>query len=330
MDKRKARIISTGSYLPEKVLSNKDLETIVDTTDEWIQTRTGMKERRIASDDQFSSTLGALAAKKALEKANMSVHDIDFIIVATLSPDYIFPSTGCLIQEELGASCAAVDIQAACSGNLFALSMAKAYIESGMYNNILVIASEKLSSITDYEDRGTCILFGDGAAASIVSNKGSGLSIEEISLGSDGSQQHLLWMPGGGCREPASEQTVKDRKHFIKMSGREVFKHAVRRMESAAEECVSKLNLSEDDIAYIVPHQANVRIIEAVAKRFRVPMERVYMTIHKYGNTSSSACAIALDEFLGEQKLKDGENLLMVAFGAGFTWGSAVLKKVKE
>lgn len=322
----KPRIVSTGSYLPEKILSNSDLEKLVETNDEWIVSRTGMKERRIAAAGEFPSDMGAKAAKQALDKVGMSVEEIDLILVASITPDYIFPSTACLIQAQLGAvNAAAFDIQAACSGYLYGITTAKSFVKSGAYRNILVIASEKLSTIVNYQDRGTCILFGDGASACIVSNKGKGLFIRETCLGADGCLSDLLIQPAGGTRLPASAETVAARQHTIQMSGNEVFKHAVRRMEMAAKECLEKSGISENEISWMVPHQANIRIIEAVAKRFEVPMEKVYVTIHKYGNTSASSVGIALDELLQEKTLNHGENLVLVAFGAGFTWGAAAL-----
>ena len=320
----KARIIATASYLPEKVLSNADLEKMVDTTDEWITSRTGMKERRLAADDQYTSNMGVLAAKQALEKGGIDPTQIDLILVTTLTPDYIFPSTACLIQNEIGAvNAAAFDVQAACSGYIYGLSIAKAYIESGMYKNILLVASEKLSSIVDYEDRSTSILFGDGASACIVSSSGKGLLLNEVSLGSDGSLANILKMEGGGSRHPATQETVENKLHYIQMEGREVFKHAVRRMEASSAECVEKAGI--DEVNWMVPHQANVRIIEVIAKRFKLPMEKVFLTIHKYGNTSASSVGIALDELLSEKTITPGENILLTAFGAGLTWGSAVL-----
>lgn len=323
---RRARIIGLGSYVPEKVLSNKDLEKIVETDDEWIVSRTGMKERRIAADQEFTSDMGLQAAKKALTEANIDAIDIDLILFATLSPDYLFPSTACLIQKELGAlKAASMDLQAACTGYLYALSTAKAFVESGRYKNVLIVAAEKLSSITNYKDRSTCVLFGDGAAAAVISDEGAGLVISELTLGSDGCQEDLLKMPAGGIRMPASLETVSNDLHYIHMEGRETFKHAVRRMESAAKQCLEKLELTEEAIKYLVPHQANMRIIEAIAKRFKVPMERVYLTIHKYGNTSASSVGIALDELMKEHKVNPNDRLMLVAFGAGLTWGAGIL-----
>ncbi|MBF8262571.1 MAG: fabH [Parachlamydiales bacterium] len=323
----KARIIGTGSYLPERVLSNSDLEKIVETTDEWIVTRTGMKERRIARSDEFSSDMGIHASRAAISDAGLSVDDIDFILVATTTPDYLFPSTACLIQHGLGAQHAgAVDLLAACTGYLYALSVAKAFVEAGMYRNVLVVAAEKLSAITNYKDRSTCVLFGDGAGACVVSSAGKGLAISNIRLGSDGEQAQFVIMPAGGCRMPASVDTVQNDQHFIRMAGSETFKHAVRRMESACKGCLEDAGLAESDISWLIPHQANLRIIEAIAKRFEhLPPERIYKTIHKYGNTSSSTIGIALDELLKQSQVKNGEHILLTAFGSGFTWGAALL-----
>lgn len=331
MTEKQARVIGTGAYLPERVLTNQDLEEMVETSDEWIFSRTGMRERRIARKDEFTSEMGVKAAKIALEDAGKTAQEIDLVLVATLTPDYLFPSTAALIQSALAApQAAAFDLQAACTGFLYGLSMAKAFIESGAYKNILLIASEKLSSIVNYKDRNTCVLFGDGAAAAVISHAGEGYAIQEVCLGADGELAELLLMPAGGCRNPASSETVANNQHFITMDGKEVFKHAVRRMESAAKECLNKAGMGEEDIDWLVPHQANERIIDAIAKRFMIHEDKVFKTVHKYGNTSASAIAIALDELVREKKITEGENLLLVAFGAGFTWGAAILTKVKE
>lgn len=327
--KREARIVGTGSYLPERVLSNHDLEKLVETSDEWIVTRTGMKERRIAREDEFTSDMGAEAARRALQAAGKRADEIDLILVATLSPDYIFPSTATLIQGLLKApQAAALDFQAACTGYLYGLAMAKSFIESGLYRNILLIASEKLSSIVNYKDRSTCILFGDGASASVISDEGEGFAICEVCLGADGELADLIVLPAGGCRLPASLETVAENKHYIAMEGNEVFKHAVRRMESAAKECLEKASMGESEINWLIPHQANARIIDAMAKRFGIDEAKVYKTVHKYGNTSASAIAIALDELIQNKKIHAGENMLLVAFGAGLTWGASILKKI--
>ena len=326
----KARIIGTGSYLPQKVLTNEDLEKLVETSDEWIVSRTGMKERRIAAEGEHTSQMGYLAAMAALKDADVQADQLDMILVATITPDFAFPSTACLLQAKLGAvKAAALDIEAACTGYIYAINLARAFIESGLYKTVLIVASEKLSSIIDYTDRNTCILFGDGASACVVSSqaKNRNLLIQEVSLGADGELANLLKIPAGSSHLPASLETVSSRLHYLKMEGKEVFKHAVRRMESSSKECLDRLGFIESDIKWIVPHQANIRIIEAIAKRFNVPMDRVYITIHKYGNTSASSVGIALDELIKEENLCQGDNLLLTAFGAGLTWGSCVLTK---
>lgn len=327
--KAKARIIGVGSYLPNRVLSNKELEKLVDTTDDWIVSRTGIKERRIADVLEFPSDMGTHAAQKALKKANIEASQIDIILVATMTPDYVSPSTAALIQHKLGASqAAALDIQAACTGYLYGLSMAKAYIESGMYNNVLVIASEKMSAFIDYQDRNTCILFGDGASAAVVAKSGHGFAIDTICLGADGELADLVMVPGGGSRCPAGKESVEQRQHFVKMQGKEVFKHAVRRMGAAAQDCMAKAGLVEEQISWLVPHQANERIMDAIAKSFNIPGKKVFKTVQKYGNTSASSVAIALDELLETEKVTDGDHILLVAFGAGLTWGATVLTKI--
>lgn len=325
---KKAKIIGTGSFLPERILSNQDLEKMVETSDEWIVTRTGIKERRVALPEEHTSHMGANAARKAIESAGIQVDQIDFIIVSTITPDFVFPSTACLIQQQIGAKLVpGMDIQAACTGYLYALSIAKAFVESGAYKNILIVAAEKLSSITNYEDRSTCILFGDGAGACVVSSEGKGLLIEHVTLGSDGEQAELLMMPAGGSRKPASIETVTKKEHYITMAGNEVFKHAVRRMEAACKECIEAAGSSEDEITYLIPHQANLRIIDAIAKRFEhLPSERIFKTVHKYGNTSASSIGIALDELCRNYKVAPTDQILLTAFGGGLTWGAALLK----
>lgn len=326
-----ARIIGTGCYLPERILSNQDLEKMVETSDEWIFSRTGMKERRIAGPGEFTSDMGYEAAIRALEASKIAPEAIDLILVATLTSDYVFPSTSCLLQARLKAvNAAAVDIQAACTGYIYALSQAKAYIDSGLYQNILIVAAEKLSCIVNYQDRNTCVLFGDGASACIVSNKGQGLTIRDVRLGADGDSAELIILPAGGSRNPATSETVTAQQHFLKMEGKEVFKHAVRRMESASKQCLDATGLAESDISWLIPHQANMRIIEAIAKRFDVPSKRVYLTIHKYGNTSASSVGIALDELLREKGVQPEENILLTAFGAGLTWGACILTSTSE
>lgn len=301
---------------------------MVETTDEWIVSRTGIKERRIAGENEYTSDMGARAALLALENAGVSAEKIDFILVATLTPDYCFPSTACLIQNAIGAKRAAgADIQAACTGFLYLLMMAKSFVESGVYKNVLVVSAEKLSAITDYKDRSTCVLFGDGAAACVVSGEGKGLLIDNVQLGADGEQAELIHMPAGGCRKTASQESVAAGMHYIKMSGNEVFKHAVRRMEMACKDCLERAQLTETEISWLIPHQANLRIIDAIAKRFEhLPPERIFKTVQKYGNTSASSVGIALDELLKHAPLQSGEKILLTAFGAGLTWGAGILR----
>lgn len=332
MTMKKAKIIGLGSYLPEKVLTNQDLEKMVDTSDEWIVSRTGIKERRLAGEEEFTSDMASAAAKEALKHAHLDAEDIDLILVATLTPDYIFPSTACLVQAQLGArNAAGMDIQAACTGLIYGLSVAKAFVESGLYKNILLVAAEKLSSIVNYEDRTTCVLFGDGASAMVVSSEGDGLEIESVCLGADGEQSDLLIMPAGGSRKPASTKTVNEQLHFIKMTGSEVFKHAVRRMQSACNECLEHAHLKEEDVSWVIPHQANERIIDAIAKRFKhLSTDHIFKTVRKYGNTSASSVGIALDELVRERVVKQDDHILLTAFGSGFTWGAAVLRQTKQ
>lgn len=327
----KARIISMGSYLPKKVLTNKDFEQMIDTSDEWIVSRTGIKERRIAAKDEFTSDMGTAAAKVALEKSGLKAEDIELILVATMTPDYISSSTAAMIQHNLGATQAgAFDLQAACTGFLYAIATAKAYIESKMYKRILVVAAERMSTYVNYKERGTSILFGDGAAAAVITNSGAGLAIDNVCLGSDGELAKLLLIPAGGVRTPACHESVDAGLHYFHMEGKEVFKHAVRRMSAAARETLEKAGLGENDVNWLVPHQANMRIMDAIAKGFNIPYEKMYKTVHKYGNTSASSIAIALEELSQEHEIKAGENILLVAFGAGLTWGASVLTQIKS
>ncbi len=325
----RARIRGMASYLPEKKLTNQDLERLVETSDEWIVSRTGISERRVAAKDVGSAKLGALAASKLLEEKGIDPDSIDMILVATMTPDYLAPSNAALIQADLKAThAAAVDFQAACSGFLYGLSLAKAYVESGMYKRVLLIATEKMTSFVDYQDRNTCVLFGDGASAALIEGEGDGLLIESVSLGADGSNPEIAWIPAGGALNPTSAKTLEEGGQFFKMQGKELFRHAVRRMSSAAENCLKQSNIQESDLKWIVPHQANARIIDAVAKSFSVDPSLVYRTVHKYGNTSASSVAIALDELVREQPLAQDALILLVAFGAGLTWGASILKKV--
>ncbi len=324
-----ATITALAAYLPEKVLSNSDLEKMVETSHDWIVTRTGISERRIAHDEQFPSTMGAIAAELVLTKAKLAPTDVDAILCATMTPDFITPSTAAIIQSTLGATKACcLDIQAACSGFLYALSIAKGWIESGMYKNVLVIATEKNSAFIDYKDRNTCVLFGDGSGACLVQADGPGYEIRHICLGADGTESQLISIPAGGSRNPTTTDTQSTGQHFMKMDGKEVFKHAVRRMESSSKECLEAAGIAEADVTWLIPHQANIRIIEAISKRFNIPWERTLRTIHKYGNTSSATIPIALAELDEYNAPQSGEHLLLTAFGAGLTWGSSLLTKV--
>lgn len=324
--KRKVSIIGTGSYVPEKVLTNKDLEEIVDTTDEWIYTRTGMRERHIAADDQAASDLGAEAAKKALDDAGVSAEDLDLIIVATLSPDMFFPSTACFVQEKIGAKNAfCYDLGAACSGFLYALDTAKNQIAAGAIETALVIGSEKMSTFVDWEDRGTCILFGDGAGAAVLQAGAEGRGLMDSVMGSDGSLADLLWTPGGGSRNPISHEMIDQKQQYLKMQGREVFKHAVKRMGDTVIQALEKNDVAVDDVKCFIPHQANVRIIDAISKRLGVA-DRMYANVEKYANTSSAALAIALDEAVKDGTISKGDLVVLTVFGGGFTWGANVLE----
>lgn len=323
---RTVSIIGTGSYVPEKVLTNRDLEKIVETSDEWIYSRTGMRERHIAAADQAASDLGAEAAKKALEDAGIPATEIDLLIVATLSPDMFFPSTACFVQEKIGATNAfCYDLGAACSGFLYALDAAKNQILSGAVKTAMVIGSEKMSTFIDWEDRGTCILFGDGAGAAVLRAGGEGRGIMQSVMGSDGSLADLLWTPGGGSRNPATHEMIDQRQQYLKMQGREVFKHAVVRMGEAVLQALEKNNLSVDDIKCFIPHQANIRIIDSIAKRLGI-VDRIYTNVEKYANTSSAALAIALDEAVKDGTIQKGDLVALTVFGGGFTWGANVLE----
>ena len=326
-----ARITGMGSYLPEKILSNQDFEQMIDTTDEWITSRTGIKERRIAGEHEFTSTMGAASAKTAMEDAGIKAEDVDLVLVATMTPDYISSSTAAMIQHQIGATrAAAFDLQAACTGFLYALATAKAYVESGMYKCVLLVATEKMSTYVNYKDRKTCILFGDGAASAVISNQGEGLAIDNICLGSDGELVKLIVIPAGGTRHPTSHQSIDEAKQYFDMDGKEVFKHAVRRMSASAKESLTKAGLKEEEISWLVPHQANMRIMDAIAKGFNIPADRMYKTVQKYGNTSASSIPLALDELVKTHQIKNGEHILLAAFGAGLTWGASILTKVNS
>ena len=327
MGDTRARIIGTGSYLPEKVVSNFDLEKMVDTSNDWIVSRTGIENRRMASATESSSFMASEAAKAALVNAGLNASQIDMILVATVTPDMAFPSTGCLVQEKLGAvNAAAMDVEAGCSGFLYLLTIARGFIEAGLYKNILAIGVETLSRITDYTDRNTCVLFGDGAGACVISASKGEEGILSTHLGADGTGSEYLYMPAGGSLKPATAETILAREHYIKMAGSDVFKFAVRIMGKAALESVDLADLTLEEIDYLVPHQANIRIIEASAKRLKLPMEKVKVNLDKLGNMSAASIPVALDEALRSGEIKKGDNVVLVGFGAGLTWGSAVVK----
>ena len=326
-NKTSVAIIGTGHYTPERVLTNNDLETMVDTTDEWIYSRTGMKERHIAAEDETTSDMGLAAAKAALEAAAISSESIDLILVATCTPDMLFPSAACIIQNKLGASKAfAMDLSAACSGFLYGMDVAHQYLLSGRVDTVLVIGAEKMSAITDWEDRTTCVLFGDGAGAAILQRVPEGRGILSTVLHADGGLGDLLHMPAGGSSMPASEQSVRDKQHYLRMAGREVFKHAVTRMTAAAKDAVDQAGFTFDQIDWIVPHQANARIINAIAQKAGLSMDKFIINVEQYGNTSAASILIALDEAVRDGRIKFGDKILMVAFGAGFTWGASVME----
>jgi len=320
-------IIGIGSYLPEQVLTNADLEKIVDTTDEWITQRTGIKERHIADKNQATSDLAIKAAKRAIKKAKISPEEIDAIIVGTVTPDMFFPSTACFVQAGVGASnAAAFDISAACSGFIYGIGIARDFIRSGTYKTVMVIGAETLSKITDRQDRNICVLLGDGAGAVILRKTNSNSEIMSVHLGADGSYHDLLFIPGGGSRNPATHKTVDDRLHYMKMEGNKVFKLAVKSMVDSATKAIQLAGIKCEDIKLFIPHQANIRIIEAVAKQMNVPMEKVFLNIQKYGNTSAATTPIALEEAIYENKVKKGDIVLLVAFGGGLTWAATVIK----
>jgi len=332
MKKRKNNIgiIGLGSYLPKKILTNKDLEGMVDTSDEWITTRTGIKERRIASSSESTSILAFNAAKDALKNAKVKPEDLELIIVATITPDMPFPATSCLVQNLLGAKNAAcLDVSAACAGFVYGIVTAKQFLAAGVYKNALVIGAEKLSSVTDWEDRNTCVLFGDGAGAAVLAPVANG-GILSSYLGSDGSLAELLMMPGGGSRNPASKESVANKLHFIKMRGNEVFKLAVKIMSDAACKVLKECKFTVDDIDCFIPHQANKRILDAVARKMRLPLEKIYFNVASYGNMSSASTAVALCEAYESGRIKEGGIVVLDAFGAGLVWGSCVIQWQKS
>ncbi|MDI6733311.1 MAG: beta-ketoacyl-ACP synthase III [Planctomycetota bacterium] len=323
----KVSIIGSGSYVPEKVLANADLEKMVDTSDEWITTRTGIKERRIVENGVCTSDLATKAALKALASAKITPEQLDLIILGTATPDNIFPSTACQVHQKISASnAAAFDISAACCSFVYSLTVGYKMVSSGAYKNVLVIAADALTKLTDYTDRATCVLFGDGAGAVLLQPHEQGHELLYSYLGADGTGYEFMVLPAGGSQMPASHETVDQRLHYIKLRGREVFKFAVLKMAGLVNDAAKECNLSLDDIALIIPHQVNLRILEAAAERLNIPMDKIFVNIHKYGNTSSASIAIAFDEAKQSGRLKKDDIVVLVAFGGGLTWGVSVIR----
>lgn len=323
----RSRIMSTGSYAPENIVTNYDLEKIVDTTDEWITERTGIKERRIVNGAQAASDLAYEAASVALKRAHLKAKEIDLIIVATVTGDMPFPSTACILQSKLGAkNCAAFDLNAACSGFLYGLHIADGLIKSGLHKRILLVGTEVISKFTDWQDRKTCILFGDGAGAVVIEGTTEKRGIFSSHIYSNGNLSELINIPGGGSRHPCSKDSIFKKLHYMKMKGNETFKVAVRTLEELAMRTLEINNLKSSQLALLISHQANLRIIQATAKRLDLPMEKVFINIDKYGNTSAASIPLALDEAVQSGRIKDGDYILMEAFGGGLTWASALIR----
>ncbi|MEK7448893.1 MAG: beta-ketoacyl-ACP synthase III [Planctomycetota bacterium] len=324
---RRVNIISTGSYAPEKILSNDDLEKMVETSDDWITSRTGIKQRRVVHDGLATSDLATRAAEKALQQAGFAADCLDLIVVGTISPDNLFPSTACHVQRKIKApNAAAFDLSAACTGFIYALSTGWKMIAAGMYQNALIIGAETLSKIVDYTDRGTCVLFGDGAGAVILQPGETGHELLYSYLGADGNGAEMMFLPAGGSSLPASHKTVDERLHYMKLRGREVFKFAVLKMADLVKEAVEKCDLKVSDISLVVPHQVNLRILESAAERLGISMDKILVNIDRYGNTSAASVPIAFDEAARSGRLKKGDIVVLVAFGGGLTWGSTVIR----
>ena len=324
---RTCSITGVGSYLPAKILTNAHLEKMVDTSDEWITTRTGIKSRRQAAKDEFTSDMAAHAARRAMKMAGVTADQIDLIIVATITPDMPFPATACLVQQKIGARrAAAFDVEAACSGFIYALEIGQQFIMSRTLDTVLVIGAEKLSSITDWTDRNTCVLFGDGAGAAILQSRPGSHGLLTAVMGANGAKSNLIHMPGGGSRCPASVDSVAAKLHYLRMDGRETFKSAVQAMYHAAQEALRRCELDISKIKCIIPHQANRRIIDVVGERLGATPEQLFVNLDKYGNTSAASVAIALDEAVTSGKISRGDLILLVVFGSGLTWGAAVIE----
>lgn len=318
-------IMGTGSYVPERILTNNDLAKIVDTNDEWITTRTGIRERRIAADDEATSDLAFKAAEKAIIDAGIDKNEIELIIVATMTQDHLTPSTAALVQDKLGIKAAAFDVSAACTGFIYGFTAGYSFIKAGIYKKVLVIGAETMSRVTDWEDRGTCILFGDGAGAVVLGEVETGGFLASH-LAADGSGAYELIVPAGGSRKAATAETIENREVYLKMNGREVFKFAVKAFPESVENVLTQQNLTADDIDIFIPHQANVRIIEAIAKRFKQPLDKFFVNLHKYGNTSGASIPIALDEASKEGRFKKGDKIVATGFGGGLTYGSILFE----
>ena len=324
---RTVSITGMGSYVPARILTNADLESMVETTDDWITTRTGIKERRLAAPDETTSDMAAEAGRRALRNAGIGPGDVDLIIVATLTPDMQFPSTACLVQHRLGATrAAAFDIEAACSGFVYALDIASHFVASHTYDTVLVIGAEKMSSVVDWTDRNTCVLFGDGAGAAVLQNRPNAHGLLTTCLGSDGGKASLLELPGGGSACPATADSVAKRMHFLRMDGKETFKNAVNAMVAAGLEAMGRCGVTIADVKCIIPHQANRRILSAVAERLGAREDQVFVNVDRYGNTSAASVAIALDEAVAGGHIQRGDLVLLVVFGAGLTWGAALIE----
>lgn len=322
-----AGIVGIGSYVPDKILTNVDLEKMVDTSDEWIVTRTGIRERRICPEGKAASDLGTNAAIKAIENAGIMTNKIDMIICATITPDMVFPSTACIIQNNLGVEdVPCFDLSAACSGFIYGLEIARNLVETDRYKNVLVIAAECMSRVTDYTDRATCVLLGDGAAAAIVSRTKDDFGILDTYLGAAGKYSNLLYVPAGGSKTPASYETVEKRLHFMKMEGSTLFRIAVNAMSDAVKKILERNEVRPEDISLFIPHQANIRIVQGVAKLAEISMEKVFLNIEKYGNMSAASVGVALDEAVKSGRIKNGDLICMVSFGAGLTWAANIIR----
>jgi len=323
-------IVGTGVYLPETVLTNAELEKTVDTSDEWIRSRSGICERRIINEGEATSDIACRAARMAVQDAGISLQEVDAIVVATVTPDMLFPSTACLVQNGLGLNrVAAFDVGAGCSGFVYAMGIGSQFIKTGMYNTVLVIGAESLSRIINWQDRNTCVLFGDGAGAAVLRPVPEGFGILSLDLGADGSGADLLKLPAGGSRMPVTHENCCSTDHYLNMSGREVFKFAVKIIGESALNALEKAGLDKKDVDCFIPHQANIRIIEAAVRRLNLPMDKVFVNVQKYGNTSAASIPVAVHEAVAEGRIKRGDIVVLVGFGAGLTWGASVIKWAK-